>query len=202
MPRLLKAVQLETLKRGFTMPSDLQVGSLLRTLVASRPGGRFLELGTGLGLSLSWITEGMDPAASVISIENEQDYASFATELFADNEGVTILYTDGGRWLEQYTGPPFDLIFADTWPGKYNHLNEALALVKPGGFYVIDDMLPQPNWPEGHAERAKNLLHTLTSHDQFYVTNLAWSTGVVIAVKQSTAGFKSPWSSSGRDETE
>jgi predicted O-methyltransferase YrrM len=37
------------------------------------------------------------------------------------------------------------LIFADAWPGKYSDLEKALKLVKPGGFYIIDDMLTQPN---------------------------------------------------------
>src|SRR5882672_9803696 len=35
----------------FSMASDLQTGSLLSTLAASKVAGRFLELGTGTGLS-------------------------------------------------------------------------------------------------------------------------------------------------------
>ena len=52
----------------------------------------------------------------------------------------------------------FDLIFADTWPGKFSQLPETLALVRPGGFYVVDDLLPQPNWPEGHAASLERLM--------------------------------------------
>ena len=33
----------------FNMASDIYTGSLLKTLVASKPGGRILELGTGSG---------------------------------------------------------------------------------------------------------------------------------------------------------
>jgi len=32
---------------------------------------------------------------------------------------------------------------------KYTHLDDALALLKEGGLYVIDDMSPQANWPAG-----------------------------------------------------
>ncbi|MCP9236367.1 class I SAM-dependent methyltransferase [Lewinella sp. JB7] len=167
------------------MPADMQVGSLLRTLVASRPGGRFLELGTGLGLSLSWIVAGMDKGASVISVENERIYSAFTAELFARDDRVTIVNTDGEHWLRSYRGPPFDLIFADTWPGKYNHLDEALELVKAGGMYVVDDMIPQDNWPAGHLERATALLEDLHAREEFYLTSLAWSTGVVIMVRRS-----------------
>ena len=52
----------------------------------------------------------------------------------------------------------FDLIFADAIPGKYEHLNETLALLRRGGLYVVDDMLPQPTWPKDHAPRATGVL--------------------------------------------
>jgi predicted O-methyltransferase YrrM len=55
-------------------------------------------------------------------------------------------------------GRLFDLVFADTWPGKYTNLTEALGLVAVGGLYVIDDMLPQPNWPEGHPAKVTTLV--------------------------------------------
>ncbi|CAC9536201.1 hypothetical protein [uncultured Gammaproteobacteria bacterium] len=29
-----------------------------------------------------------------------------------------------------------DFIFTDTWPGKYNHLEDTLKLLKIGGMYV------------------------------------------------------------------
>ena len=48
----------ETLK--FNMASDLYTGSLLKTLVASKPPADFFELGTGTGLATSWILTGMD----------------------------------------------------------------------------------------------------------------------------------------------
>lgn len=44
------------------------------------------------------------------------------------------------EWLSQDDLGAFDLIFADAWPGKFSHLDEALSLLSPGGFYVIDDL--------------------------------------------------------------
>lgn len=43
------------------MPSDLQTGSLLRTLVTSKPNGLFLELGTGTGLLYSIVLKQNKP---------------------------------------------------------------------------------------------------------------------------------------------
>ena len=72
------------------------------------------------------------------------------------------------------------MIFADTWPGKYFDLERTLALLKIGGFYVIDDMNSQPNWPEGHAEKANTLIEKLESLKDFTFTQLDWSTGVIL----------------------
>ena len=52
----------------------------------------------------------------------------------------------------------FDLIFANAIPGKYEHLDETLALLRCGGLYVVDDMLPQPTWQKDHAPRATGVL--------------------------------------------
>ena len=35
---------------------------------------------------------------------------------------------------------------------------DALALVRHGGYFVGDDMLPQANWPEHHQERSAGLI--------------------------------------------
>lgn len=58
-----------------------------------------------------------------------------------------------------------------------------VELGKPGGLYVIDDMLPQPNWPEGHAEKVKALLRTLHALPGWHVTQMDWASGVVVAVR-------------------
>jgi predicted O-methyltransferase YrrM len=55
----------------------------------------------------------------------------------------------------------FDLVFADAMSGKYEGLDAALNVVKSGGFYIIDDMLPQANWPPGHAEKIPMLIDSL-----------------------------------------
>jgi hypothetical protein len=47
------------------------------------------------------------------------------------------------------------------WPGKFSYLDKALALLHPGGLYVIDDLQPQPNWPEGHAPKVPALMSDL-----------------------------------------
>ncbi len=77
----------------------------------------------------------------------------------------------------------FDLIFADTWAGKYTHLDEALALLKPGGLYVIDDMLAQPTWPEDHPPKVERLIADLESRSDLVLTKMNWGTGILVVVR-------------------
>jgi hypothetical protein len=75
------------------------------------------------------------------------------------------------------------MIFADTWPGKYFELEKTLALVKVGGYYIIDDMNPTDDWPEGHAEKATALIDQLEARADFLITKMNWSTGIIICTR-------------------
>ncbi len=165
------------------MASDLPTGSLLRTLAAAKPAGRFLELGTGTGLATAWLLDGMDRAPRLVSIESDAAVLAIARDVLGGDDRVTFVQADGGDWLRQAASSQFDLIFADAWPGKYSHLHDALRTLKRGGLYVIDDMLPQPNWPDGHEANVTQLIATLERRDDLRLTKLDWSTGLIIAAK-------------------
>ena len=169
---------------GFTMPSDIYIGTLLKTLVASKPSGKFLELGTGIGLSLSWLIQGMDEDSKIISVDNDASLIEVAKMFFEDEDRLELVCDDGGKWLEEYNGDTFDLIFADAWPGKYSHLDRTLGLLKKGGYYVIDDMKKQPNWPEGHEQKANQLIKSIEKRKDITITKMDWSTGLIVAVKK------------------
>lgn len=169
---------------GFTMPSDLFIGSLLKTLTASKPEANILEIGTGIGLSLSWMIDGMDAHSKLISVDNDPELINISKEFFGKDDRVTLMCEDGSEWIKNYQGAKFDLIFADAWPGKYSHLNETINLISKGGFYIIDDMLAQPNWPNGHQELVDELINELESRKDLETTKLNWSTGIIIGVKK------------------
>ena len=61
-----------------------------------------------------------------------------------------------------------------------------MQLLKPGGFYVIDDMLPQSNWLEGHELKVAALVGELEQRRELSVTKMHWASGVVVATKQQT----------------
>jgi hypothetical protein len=56
-------------------------------------------------------------------------------------------------------------------------------MIKIGGFYVIDDMLPAADWPNAHAEKANALMDQLVQYGSLIITMMDWSTGVVVCTK-------------------
>lgn len=169
---------------GFTMPSDIYIGTLLKTLISSKPAAHVLELGTGIGLSLSWMIDGMDENSSLITVDNDPELIAIAKEYFGKDDRVEIACDDGSEWIKNYMGSKFDLIFADAWPGKYSEIDEVLELLKVGGLYVIDDMAAQPNWPEGHDKNVERLVAYLENRSDINLTKMNWSTGLILAVKK------------------
>lgn len=143
-----------------------------------------LELGTGTGLSTSWILDGMDEQSSLISVDNDPVFLNIADNFLKDDHRLQLITADGGQWVEANRHKKFDYIFADTWHGKYLMLDEVLAMLNPGALYIIDDMLPQPNWPEGHQEKAVKLVNDLAAKPDLLLTKQVWATGIIIAVKK------------------
>ena len=184
-PADLAEIVARTEALGFSMASEPKTGSLLRTLAASKPHGRFLELGTGTGMATAWLLAGMDARSTLHSVDNDAKVQRVAKEILGQDGRLTLTVIDGLQFVQQQAEKSFDFVFADAMPGKYEGLEDCLKLVKLGGFYVVDDMLPQANWPEGHAAKLPVLLATLAKHKEFAVTPLGWASGVVVAVRLS-----------------
>jgi len=183
-PATLDALLRRTRRLGFDAACEARTGSLLRVLAASKPGGRLLELGTGTGVGTAWLLDGMDSAASLVSVDADARVQAAARELLGADGRLTLVQADALAFVAAQAPRSLDLVFADAWPGKFEGLDAVLALLRPGGFYVVDDLLPQPNWPAGdHAARVRQLLATLSAQAQARVAALAWASGLAVLVR-------------------
>lgn len=182
IPERYMRIKQVTDEMHFNMASDLYTGSLLKTLAASKPGGRLLELGTGTGLATTWIVAGMDRNSCLVTVENNELLIEVARKNISDGR-VEFVLTDGYGWIKNYSGEKFDFIFADAMPGKYDLFEETISLLNGGGLYIIDDMIPQPNWPEGHDSKVADFISMLESRKDLVLTKLNWSTGLIIITK-------------------
>lgn len=183
IPKVYAQLKAKCSEIGFSMPSDLYIGTLLKTLVSSKPKSNILELGTGIGLSLSWMIDGLDAESHIISVDNDAGLIQIAKEFFGKDARVELVCQDGAQWLKNYRGDQFDLVFADAWPGKYSDIEYVLELIKIGGFYIIDDMQSQANWPDGHQENVDQLLAYLEKRKDFNMCKMNWSSGIILMTR-------------------
>jgi predicted O-methyltransferase YrrM len=183
-PDAFDAVVRDTEASGFTMASEPRVGAFLAALAATKPGGRLLELGTGTGHGSAWLLSGMDSTARLDTVDTDASVVAVARRHLGSDPRVTFHVVDGADFVTKAPRGQFDLIYADAWPGKFSHLDQALALLKPGGMYVIDDLLPQPNWPEGHAPKVPALIDDIERRAEFVTVRLAWASGLMVVVRR------------------
>ena len=182
-PEAAADILADTEALGFVMASDPKVGALLAALAASKPGGRLLELGTGTGHGTAWLLVGMDADATLDTVDNDAAVVAVAQRHLGGDSRVTFHVVDGAEFLEQSSRGGYDLIYADAWPGKFSQLDEALALLKVGGIYFIDDLLPQANWPDGHAPKVPVLIDEIERREGFVTVRLAWGSGLMLVVR-------------------
>jgi predicted O-methyltransferase YrrM len=182
-PPALAAIARDAAALGFIMSCEPKTGALLRCLAASKPSGRMLEIGTGAGAGTAWLLAGMDCGARLLSIDNDDRVSQVAKRHLGQDARVTFEVMDAAVFLEQAAPEQFDLVYADAWPGKFTHLDHALRLLKVGGIYVIDDLLPQVSWPEGHAPRVPALIAALAQRRGFVSVQMAWASGLMMLVR-------------------
>ncbi|ATW48363.1 O-methyltransferase [Streptomyces peucetius] len=183
-PPQLDAILAEAARAEFAMSCEDRTGSLLATLAASKPGGRFLELGTGVGAGAAWLTSGMDAAARLTTVETDGTVQAIARRHLGADPRIEFVTADADAWLTEQQDPDlFDFAYVDCRPGKYLRLSELLALLTPGALYVVDDMLPQATWPEDHQPRVDAFLEQLPAVPNWRATPMRWASGLVVAAR-------------------
>jgi predicted O-methyltransferase YrrM len=186
MNELTQRLRKRSAAEGFTMSSAPEDGRLLTCLAAAKPGGGILELGTGTGLGTTSLLAGMNAAATLVTVELSQALSDIAREEIADPR-VEWVVADGGDWLTAAVTREdrYDLVFADTWPGKFTHVDEALALVAPGGFYIVDDLLSVPSWTPDHQASVDALVARLGSLPGWHSFRMDQGSGVMVCTRSS-----------------
>ena len=181
----LEAIVKESDRIGFTMSSEPRTGSLLRALAASKPGGRVLELGTGTGVGTAWLLAGMDAAARLESVESDSSALEIARRHLGRDPRVTFHSIDGAAFLAAIAAGSITTSSSPT-PGRASSRISIWPWDSsaPGGIFLVDDLLPQPNWPDGHGAKVDALIEDLERPRGVsdHVT-LAWASGLMMLVR-------------------
>jgi predicted O-methyltransferase YrrM len=111
---------------------------VLATLVATKPGGRIAEIGTGFGAGARAIADALPADATFVTVE--PDPARY-DEARAALEGTRTEVVNSG-WEDVLPArAPFDLIFFDGGT-RGPTLELAVSLLAPGGILIKDDLTP------------------------------------------------------------
>jgi predicted O-methyltransferase YrrM len=181
VPQTVQKAQEISDRYRFYMASEPRTGALLRTLAASKPGGRILEIGSGLGLGAAWLLAGMDEDARLTTLETHPKFAAVCRETLAPDSRVEVVTTDAIDWLENYSGPPFDLVFMDTTTAKFFRRDLVFQHLAKGALVVADDLLPQPKWNSEHAGKVERFRREFVKEPELVPLLMDWASGIALA---------------------
>jgi predicted O-methyltransferase YrrM len=181
IPELSSKAQAIADRGQFKMSSEPRTGALLRTLVASKPGGRILEVGAGVGVGAGWLLDGMDRDARLISLEAHVRIGGACRQVLAGDPRVEVVIADATEWLTSYSGPPFDFAFVDTTVTKFDRRDTLFAHLADGAIFVADDLLPQDSWTADHPNRVERFRKEIMAEPNLIPTLLDWASGLIIA---------------------
>jgi len=169
---------------GFPNSCSLETGRLLRTLAASRPGGRVLELGSGWGVGTAWLLSGMDVGMQLLTVDADPACAQAVTCLLAGDPRAEACCAD---WREALTEGPFDLIFVDCAPAKGEEGLDALVdALRPGGLLMLDDFSP-PAFLSERMHGGDPLREALSAHPRLLSTEVGVSRRESVVLATRTA---------------
>ncbi len=185
LPSTLLQIEQEAARTHFDMSCSHQFGNLIRTLVASKPAGMILEIGTGVGAGAAWLLDGMDKHSRLLSIEIDHALIEIAQNCLGSDSRLRLIEGDASKLLETLKDNSVDLLFADFRPGKFSQREDAFRVLKPGGLYIVDDLQPQDTWPSDHQPRVDAFLACMSEETRLNVCYLEWGSGVLVATKKA-----------------
>jgi predicted O-methyltransferase YrrM len=182
---------------------DAEVGALLRVLGMAVGATRILEIGTAVGYSGIWLAGALPDSTTsgmLLTIEMNPERAREARENFSRAglaDRVNVMVGDAERLVAKVSGP-FDLIFQDGDKRLYAPmLDRLVALLRPGGLLVTDNVLWSGEVVPGFVSAPKNnpddtraiaeYNQRLNAHPQLLTSIVPLRDGVAISVKRHAA---------------
>jgi predicted O-methyltransferase YrrM len=121
-------------------------GAALRFLASSIQARSIVEIGTGAGVSGTWLLRGMAPDGLLTSIDVEPEHQKVAKQTFlAAGFPLSRFRLIAGSALEvlpRLSDGAYDMVFGDAAKEEYSsYLDEAVRLLRPGGILAFDNAL-------------------------------------------------------------
>jgi predicted O-methyltransferase YrrM len=156
-------------------------GATLRMLTKAIAAKSVVEIGTGAGVSLLWLVEGMGDDGVVTSVDIEAEHQVIAREAVAaagiNTSRVRLINGRTDEVLGRLTEGGYDLVFiADKVRSLDTHISTARSLLRPGGLLVIDralwnDRIADPSQRDDGTV-AMRTAHAAIADDESFVSSL------------------------------
>ena len=168
-------------------------GAALRLLAAALGARAVFEIGTGTGVSGTWLLRGMASDGVLTSIDVEQEHQRLARQTFADAgfapSRFRLICGAALEVLPRFTEGAYDLLFIDALKAEYpEYLVEGLRLLRPGGIVAVDnalwhDKVADPEEDDPDTQAVRSLLETVAVDTGLVSALLPVSDGLLAAVK-------------------
>ena len=130
-------------ERGFPI-IDRLCGRLLEMLALSIGARRVFELGSGFGYSAYWFSRAVGPDGEIHLTDTDRDNEAQALDFLKRaglGDPINYHVSDALEALEKTSGQ-FDIVYCDIDKGDYPKAwSVGRDRVRPGGFYISDNML-------------------------------------------------------------
>jgi predicted O-methyltransferase YrrM len=168
-------------------------GRLLEILATASGAQRAVEVGTAIGVSTLHLARGGAHVTSfeVDELRHQAARGYLSRGGFADR--VDLRLQDAGEGLASLDGP-FDLAFIDGPKQGYgDHIEQVIALLRPGGVLLVDNVLisgtivtgvPAGPWTAEHIEAMRALNRRLSTDPRLLSLVTPVGDGVTLAVRR------------------
>ena len=174
-------------------PVAAGTGALLQTLAAALGATAVVEVGTGTGVSGTWLLRGMAANGVLTTIDYEAENQRVARVTFAEAavppQRTRVITGKARDVLSRLTPGAYDMVFIDADERDCMELvTLALPLLRARGMLVIDDalragMVADPARRDAATVAVRGMLHSLLENESLTATVLPIGTGVLLAVK-------------------
>ena len=168
-------------------------GAALRFLAAAAQARSVIEIGTGTGVSGTWLLRGMRPDGILTSIDVESEHQRLARLTYAEAgfeaPRVRLICGAALEVLPRFTEEAYDLLFIDALKAEYpEYLVEGVRLLRPGGIVAVDnalwhDKVADPEADDPDTQAVRSLLETVAEDTGLVSALLPVGDGLLVATK-------------------
>jgi predicted O-methyltransferase YrrM len=168
-------------------------GAALRLLAAACAARSVIEIGTGTGVSGTWLLRGMRADGVLTSVDVEQEHQRLARLTFVEAgfapARVRLICGPALEVLPRFTEAAYDLLFIDALKAEYpEYLVEGVRLLRPGGVVAVDnalwhDKVADPDVDDPDTTAVRSLLETVASDAGLVSALLPVGDGLLVAVR-------------------